>query len=250
MRVTELYRYPIKAHGREAVETVELIQGQTMPMDRVWAVAHEASKFDPQNPSWTSCSNFTRGAKAHGLQAMEAVYNAERKQVTLTHPTLGELTIDPDTKDGSDALIAWTEPLVPQARAQSSFIAKVDGRGMTDSDYPTISIANHASRAALSDAAMIDLEADRFRANIWFNGAPAWEEFNWIGKTITLGTSELKIEERIERCRATTVDTKTGASNFDTLALLERLYGHRDFGIFGVVTKTGTISVGDTLELQ
>ena len=44
--VTEIWRHPVKSHGREALETVTLTAGQTMPGDRVWAVAHEASTAD------------------------------------------------------------------------------------------------------------------------------------------------------------------------------------------------------------
>ena len=44
--VSSLWRHPIKSHGREALEQVTLSAGQTMPGDRVWAVAHEASKAD------------------------------------------------------------------------------------------------------------------------------------------------------------------------------------------------------------
>lgn len=57
--VTHLFRYPIKAHGREALEKVSLITGQSMPWDRHWAVAHEATKFDPNAPEWVMCRNFT-----------------------------------------------------------------------------------------------------------------------------------------------------------------------------------------------
>ena len=39
-----LWRHPIKGHGREALETVDLTEGRTMPWDRRWAVAHEAAK--------------------------------------------------------------------------------------------------------------------------------------------------------------------------------------------------------------
>ena len=38
--VAALYRHPIKAIGREEVDEVDLIAGQTMPGDRLWAVAH------------------------------------------------------------------------------------------------------------------------------------------------------------------------------------------------------------------
>ena len=47
--VSGLWRHPIKSHGREALSQVTVIPGQTMPGDRVWAVAHEAAKTDGSN---------------------------------------------------------------------------------------------------------------------------------------------------------------------------------------------------------
>ena len=43
MRVSALWRHPIKGHGVEPVEGVTLTAGATMPWDRVWAIAHEAA---------------------------------------------------------------------------------------------------------------------------------------------------------------------------------------------------------------
>lgn len=48
MQVTALNRHPLKAHGRETVERVTLRAGQSMPYDRLWAVAHDASKPRPE----------------------------------------------------------------------------------------------------------------------------------------------------------------------------------------------------------
>ncbi len=41
--VTDIFRHPLKSHGREALQLVALSRGETMPWDRCWAVAHEAS---------------------------------------------------------------------------------------------------------------------------------------------------------------------------------------------------------------
>ena len=42
--VSALWRHPIKAHGRESVGHVSLVEGQTFPWDRRYAVAHERAK--------------------------------------------------------------------------------------------------------------------------------------------------------------------------------------------------------------
>ena len=64
--VANLWRHPIKGVGREELKSVKLENGRCMPMDRIWAVAHENSKVNFQNPEWASCLNFVRAASNYG----------------------------------------------------------------------------------------------------------------------------------------------------------------------------------------
>ena len=48
VRVSHLWRHPIKGHGVEAVAGGRRSPpGATMPWDRVWAIAHEAAQVAP-----------------------------------------------------------------------------------------------------------------------------------------------------------------------------------------------------------
>ena len=93
------------------------------------------------------------------------------------------------------------------------------------------------------------LDQRRFRGNIWLDDMPAWSEFDWLGKSIRVGTAEFNITEPIERCMATTVDPNTGVSDADTLGTLNKEYGHQNFGVFGIVSKSGVVNIGDNAEL-
>jgi uncharacterized protein YcbX len=123
------------------------------------------------------------------------------------------------------------------------------GRGMTDSDFPSISVLSTTSLADLSARMGQDLSPHRFRGNLWLDGAEPWAEFGWIGRTLRIGGAVLKIEERITRCKATTVDPATGVVHGDTLAALDRAFGHQDFGVYAVVIEGGPIAVGDEWSL-
>ena len=46
IKVVEIWRHPIKSHGREALSTVAVTAGQTLPLDRAWAVAHDQTDVD------------------------------------------------------------------------------------------------------------------------------------------------------------------------------------------------------------
>ena len=139
-------------------------------------------------------------------------------------------------------------PLTPPDRAQPAAIVTA-GRGMTDSDFPSVAILSSASLADLSARMGMDLSPDRFRGNLWLDGAAPWTEFEWIGQSIRIGGAVLQIKERITRCNATKVDPATGVPNADTLGALEAAFGHQDFGVYAVVTTSGPITVGDEWRL-
>jgi len=107
--VSDIFRHPVKSHGREALSAVTLAAGKTMPWDRVWAVAHDMAKF-------------------------------------FTHPALDPLTINPDLRDDSAKLVAWTKPIMPADRAASHRIVRAPDRGMTDTPFPSISINSQRCR--------------------------------------------------------------------------------------------------------
>jgi len=240
-RLAHICRHPIKGHGREMLASVRLSAGECLPWDRHWAVAHEAAKL---TDGWNPCMNFARGAKAYALNAIESDLDETTATVTLRHPDRGEITFRPDDTADTPRFLDWVRPLNPANRAQPARIVTA-GRGMTDSDFPSISILNMASLADLSARIGQDLSIHRWRGNLWLGGAPAWAEWDWIGKDIRIGTAILHVQERITRCMATTVEPATGHSNADTLGALERNYGHQDFGLYATVLEPGTIATGD-----
>lgn len=242
--LAHIWRYPIKSHGREEIDTVTLIEGRTMPWDRAWAVAHEGSRID--GADWAPCANFSRCAKAPGLAAISADLDEETEQVTLRHPDLPEITLHPEAD--SQALMNWVRPVMPENRAQSTHVVRVPGRGMTDSDFPSISINNLASHRAVEQRVGKELDPLRWRGNLILEGYDLWQEFEWIGKTLQIGEAELEIRDRIDRCMATTANPATGRRDADILGALES-FGHQDFGIFGVVTRGGQITKGDPVRV-
>jgi uncharacterized protein len=245
VRVSHLWRHPIKGHGVEAVERTVLASGETMPWDRVWAIGHEASRVDPTVGDWVPCANFSRGAKSPELMAIRARLEEDTGVVTLRHPRRPDLAVNPDLPEDAARLIEWVLPISDPNRAQPAFVTRARARGMTDSAFPSVSILNRASLAALSQRAGRPLEMERFRGNVWLDGLGPWQEFEWIGRDLRIGGAVLRVRERITRCKATTVNPETGRVDADTLAALEAGWGHQDFGIYAEVVAGGAVAVGD-----
>jgi len=242
--VAHLWRHPIKAHGREALEMVALSEGETLPWDRHWAVAHEAAKTT--GSEWAHCANFSRGSKAPGLMEISAKLDEATARVTLSHADREPLEFAPN--DSPVEFFDWVRPLMPEGRAASARIVK-GPRGMTDSDFPSISVMNIATHRAVEAQVGTTLAKRRWRGNIWLDGPTAWEEFDWIGRTLRIGTAELEVRELITRCMATTANPDTGVRDADILGALDRGWGHQDFGIYAVVTHSGNVKIGDSADL-
>lgn len=245
--LSQIWRHPIKSHGREALEHVTVTAGATLPWDRCWAVAHEAAKTDGRE--WAPCANFSRGSKAPGLMAIEATLNETAESVSLTHPTQGTLTFKPGADEDLPRFLEWVAPLMPEDRAQSARIVRVPGRGMTDTAFPSISLCGKASLRALGGKFGQPIDARRFRINFWIDGLGPWEEFEWIGREISIGDARFSVEERIERCMATTANPDTGIRDADILGALEEGWGHRDLGVQLLAVGSGNIALGDPVVL-
>lgn len=245
--VASLQRHPLKSHGREALSRVELEAGRGLPWDRHWAVAHEAAKLT--EGEWAPCANFSRGSKAPMLMAINARLDEGTAALTLSHPDRPEITFRPDDPDEAARFLDWVRPLCPPDRAQPARLYSVPGRGMTDTDYPSVSLISLASNRALGEQMGLDISPLRWRANIWIEAIRPFEERDWIGRRLRIGQAVLEIVEPKERCLATTANPATGIRDADTLRALMALHGDKDFGLYARVVEGGEVSVGDAVEL-
>ncbi|MFZ5962617.1 MOSC domain-containing protein [Thalassococcus sp. BH17M4-6] len=241
-RVTEIWRHPIKSHGREALERVTLSAGQTLPWDRVWAVAHE--KSDADGSVWVPCQNFSRVSKVAALMQITAQLDEDAETITLRHPDRPDLTIAPDRDEA--AFLEWVKPLMPENRAQSARLIRARQHGMVDSDFASVTLCNMSSHRAVEQKLGRALSIHRWRGNIWMDGLAPWEEFDWLDREVQIGSAIFKVRERTDRCLATTTNPDTGQRDADTLSVLDT-WGHRDFSVRAEVVRAGDVATGDTV---
>lgn len=242
--VTSILRYPLKSHGREALEAVVLKAGCALPYDRQWAVAHEGSKAD--GSKWAHCANFSRASKAPELMAITCQFDPEQNSITLSHPKRPDIIFDPDGDPA--AFLEWVTPLVPQNRALPARILKLPDRGFTDSDFPSVTLCNLASHRAVEKQVGQSLSVDRWRGNIWFDTQVPWEEFDWMDQKVKIGEAIFHVQERTDRCLATTANPKTGERDVDILKALDH-WNHQDFSVRATVVTDGKVQLGDRVEL-
>lgn len=92
------------------------------------------------------------------------------------------------------------------------------------------------------------LPMNRFRPNVVIEGATAFQESEWVGKTILIGQLGFRVTRDCGRCVVTTTDQETGERGKEPLRTLARYRNVDQKLLFGVHMRpiaAGVIRVGD-----
>jgi uncharacterized protein YcbX len=251
--VIAIYRYPVKGLSAEKMDRVALVPGECLPHDRRFAVALGSTRFDPQHPEWLPKIGFVMLMRDEELAQLRTRFNADS----------GVLAIAENGRELLRAAITEPEGRRRVAEFLTDFLGDVDGplrvveapghafadarRRPNATTDKYVSLINRASISALEAAMGVQVDPLRFRANVYFEGAPAWSEHDWVGSEITLGAARLRVISPISRCPATQVNPVTAERDLDVVAALERAFGHIHMGVYAEVVAGGEISLGDRL---
>jgi uncharacterized protein len=118
-----------------------------------------------------------------------------------------------------------------------------------------VSLINLASIRNLEAKLGIAVDPVRFRANVYFDGPPAWRELEWMERDLTLRPTtgslgdgaRLRVVAPITRCAATEVNPATAKRDIPMVQQLMRHYGHNLMGVYAEVVEAGGIAIGDRL---
>ena len=94
------------------------------------------------------------------------------------------------------------------------------------------------------------IEKSIFRGNLYFDGIEAWEERNWIGKTIKINDVLFKVEKNIPRCVAINLKPKTDDNSFNLLKTLKQTYDHYDMGVYLTPENDGEINLSEKILIK
>jgi MOSC domain-containing protein len=252
--VTAIYRYPVKGLSAEPLRRVALSAGRCLPYDRRFAIALASTAFDPQHPEWLSKRHFVMLMRDEKLARLKTSFD----------PASGELRIEEggrvavqgrlDEPEGGRRICDFLgdflgpsveRPLRVVAAPGHAFADSRKKPGATADQY--VSLINRASIAALAAAVGAPVDPIRFRANIYFDGVPAWDELGWLDRVILLGTARLRVIAAITRCAATEVNPATAVRDLDIPGALQRHFGHNLMGVYAEVVEGGDIATGDRL---
>lgn len=249
MRIEYLYRYPVKGLTAEALEIAEVEAGGAIGWDRAFALAQGDSGFDPANPEWRHKSHFFCLMKNASAARLFSFFDPRTGALTIRAPDGNAVSENALTEAGRERIGAFLIAyLGAEARGTPRFV-HVPGHVFGDQRTPAVSLINLASWRDFEAKVGARRHRRRFRANVWFSGAAAWQERGWVGQHIQMGGAVLRVVKPITRCPATEVNPETGERDANPVEELRSLYGHTELGVHAEVVEGGRFAVGDAIEL-
>jgi uncharacterized protein len=254
MRIEYLYRYPVKGLTAEALDSAEVEPGGCIPWDRAFALAQGDAGFDPEQPRWLQKANFMCQMKDARIAALFSFFEPRSGMLAIRAPDGSAVVENALTDTGRERIGAFLVDYLGEAARSSPLgtpprFHHVPGHSFCDQRSKVVSLINLASLRDLEARVDVRRHRRRFRANVWFSGASAWSERDWVGRQIQLGGAVLRVTRPINRCAATEVNPESAERDADPVAELRRLYGHIELGVHAAVVEGGRFSVGDAIEV-
>lgn len=229
MRVTELWRYPVKSMQGERLQQVEVTELGLMG-DRGWAVIDDET-----------------GLALTARRRPDLLFGSARVD--------GPGCVEVRLPDGGDDLSRWLgqpvhlEAARPAQRATYEIADSIDDEA--NADWVTWSgpegsfhDSTRARVSLASEHSMAGWDLRRFRANIVVDGGG---EADLVGRRVQIGSLQLDVIKGIDRCVITTRPQPGGIDR--DLSVLKTINADRggNLGIGGLVATSGAVSVGDAV---
>lgn len=251
-----IYRYPVKGLSAEKMDRVELTPGECLPHDRRFAIALGSTVFDPQHPEWLPKIRFVMLMRDEQLARLQTRFDPESGFLTIARNERVLLRERMTEPQGCRLIAKFLADFLGDAVDRPLRVVEAPGHAFADARRKPnattdkyVSLINRASIQALEAVMDAPVDPVRFRANVYFDGAPAWCEHDWIGSQIGLGSARLRVISPITRCAATQVNPVTAERDLDIVAALERAFGHINMGVYAEVSAGGEAAVGDKLSV-
>lgn len=251
MRISSLYRYPVKGLSPERLDRVSLTAGHYFPGDRLFAIENGPSGFDPAAPEHQPKIKYLMLMRNESLARLRTLYHDDSNELGITHEGREVLRADVATTEGRAAITRFFKGYMPEElRGEPRLLTAPEGYRFTDSRSGFVSIINLASVAEFEQRIGAAVDPLRFRGNVVVEGLAPWAEFDLAPGQEIASPSGLRLQviKRIERCAATNVDPQTGFRDLQIPKALMTAYGHFDCGIYCRITASGPLAAGDNLE--
>ncbi|NMN03432.1 MULTISPECIES: MOSC N-terminal beta barrel domain-containing protein [unclassified Novosphingobium] len=264
MRITHIYRYPVKSMGGQAMERANLtLQG--LSQDRRWMMVTPEGRFLtrrelPAMALVRAQPHDDGGVILHHADAsslsVAVPTTAERRLVKVWSDSVAATPADAAAHDWLSARFGRPVHLVHMGEDVVRGVDPAYGRpgdtvGFADG-FPLL-VTTQESLDAVNAQLPAPIAMARFRPNLVIAGAPAaFAEDGWT--RLRIGAITLRLVKPCTRCVITTQDPETGESEgrepLATLRKMGRLWQRQPiFGVNAIPDGVGEVAVGTLVEL-
>jgi uncharacterized protein YcbX len=257
--VVALYRYPVKGFTPESRESLIVTADGRIAGDRVLGFRF-ADTLEPDE-SWGPKFGMLVLVNTPGLARLRLSYDdaSRRLRITCDGGLLVDESLDFESRRRiSEAVAAFAVGLSesPLAGHPGRMPLRLIGDGVTPrfQDRPDgyVTLHGRGSVTALSRALDTELSELRFRSNVAIDGLQPFEEQEWIGRTLRIGSTRFRVHAPIRRCLATHANPQTGERDQAILTTLTRGFGQEEptLAVALVPLSAGEMHLGDELALE
>jgi uncharacterized protein YcbX len=254
MTVNSIFRYPIKGLSAELLAEVTLAAGQSIPHDRRFAIAHATTNIDLEKPEWLPKTRFFMLMRDEKLAQLQTRFDEHSGFLAIER--FGQLLFNARITDtqGRKSFEAFFAEFLMDCPGGPPRLVEAPGHTFSDAKqkpnsttYKYISLVNLATIRDVERVARVPVDPNRFRANIYFEGASAWNEQKWVGMELRLGKARLRVVSLTTRCPATAVNPTTAERDLDIPRILREEFGHNYMGVYAEVAEEGIVKKNDLL---
>ena len=254
--ISSIHFSPVKSLSFTNIESCEIKKNLGILNDRKFAFSRfvdaEKALLIEKNPNERKLDNFLSLKNSPVLNKYNFTYKDNKLSLTLDGEKLISITAD-DLEQKTklinklvDLEISLTKPMFLLQNNEFPFY----DTSSSNKVFNSISLINLNSIEDFEKRINQRVEFQRFRGNFYVDGIDAWEERNWIGKTIKIDNVLFKVERNIPRCVAINLKPKTDNSDLNLLQSLKKAYNHFDMGIYLRSLNEGKIKVGNIIKLE
>jgi len=248
--VSSIHFNPIKSLSFQSINTAIIKKDIGFEEDRIFAFSRAIdmalAKTIEKDPSERELIHFLTLKNSPALNKYD--FKLENGMISISEENKEISTYPIENKEDISKEISKLEPDLPGPIyfLKNELFPFYDTTNSSNVSN-TISLINLNSIKNFNQKINMEIEFQRFRGNIYIKDLEAFEERNWINKTIKINEAEFKVLKHIPRCSATNLKVNSVQADINLPNELKKVYGHMDMGIYLYPLNNGKISVNDEI---
>ncbi len=247
-KINKLFYSPVKSLSFSSVKKLEILDNIGIKFDRNFAFTRDLDddkiNYILNNPLKRQIINFL--SLKHFPELNEYNFDFEKDILNLKKNNNIIFETNINIQSDVEALCAKILLLIPKLK-RIKLIKDSKNPFFDTMPSNTISLINLNSIKDFEKKISKNVELERFRGNIYINGLDAWEERNFIDKTLVINNIKFKVIKEIPRCSATNIKPNSSKFNLSVPILLKQTYNHINLGIYILPLNNGNIKLNDDI---